>query len=102
MRLVVVNAVLHYRHQGELWAYGPYVREIEMWADLFSTVKIAAPCRRHEKPPGDCLRIRRTNICISPKIEVGGPGLLHKLPYLWKLPVLVWQLALDIVWSDAV
>jgi glycosyltransferase involved in cell wall biosynthesis len=102
MRLVVVSAVLHYRHEGELWAYGPYVREIEMWADLFSTIRIAAPCRRDEKPPGDCLPIRRTNVCISPKIEVGGPGLLRKLPYLWKLPVLVWQLAWDLVWSDAV
>ena len=81
MRLVVVNAVRHYPYRGELWAYGPYVREIEMWADLFSTVRIAAPCRRHEKPPGDCLPIRRTNVSISPKIEVGGHGLLDKIPF---------------------
>jgi len=101
MRLVVVSGVIHYRHQGELWAYGPYVREIEMWADLFSELRLAAACREQE-PPGDCLPIRRDNVSIAPKLEAGGRDAVHKLSYLWKLPVLICQLVCDIARADAV
>jgi len=101
MRLVVVSGVIHYRHQGDLWAYGPYVREIEMWADLFSELRLAAACRE-QQPPGDCLRIRRANVSIAPKLEAGGRDAFHKLSYLWKLPILIWQLVGDFVRADAV
>jgi glycosyltransferase involved in cell wall biosynthesis len=101
MRLVVVTSVCHYRFDGVFWAYGPYVLEIEMWADLFSCLILAAPCRE-EKPPGDCLPIRRTNIEISRKLEAGGPGLRGKMSYLWKLPILTWQLMGDLVSADCV
>jgi glycosyltransferase involved in cell wall biosynthesis len=101
MRLLVITSAVHYQHQGALWAYGPYVREIEMWADLFSIVRLAAPCL-HESPPGDCLPIRRANVTISPKLQVGGHGLLRKIPYLWNVAILSWQLIGDLTWSDAV
>jgi glycosyltransferase involved in cell wall biosynthesis len=101
MRLVIITGVIHYRHRGQLWAYGPYVREIEMWADLFSEVRLAAACR-DETPPSDCLPIQRANVSVSVKSEVGGAGLLQKAPYLWNLPVMVWQLIQDLMWADAV
>lgn len=40
-RLVVISHVIHYRKAGELYAFGPYSREIDVWADLFPEVLIA-------------------------------------------------------------
>ena len=100
-RLAIVTSVVHYRHRDVLSAYGPYVREIEMWADLFPEIRLAAPLRE-SLPPGDCLPIRSDNVRVAPKIEAGGQGPLGKLAYLWKLPLLAWQLIPDLVWSDAV
>jgi len=64
MRLLITSHVIHYRHQGRLYAYGPYAREIDQWADLFAEVEIASPCRQQE-PPGDCLPFERANISIA-------------------------------------
>ena len=51
-RLLVVSSATHYLADGQLAAYGPYTREIDIWADLFDEVVIAAPCL-HERAPGD-------------------------------------------------
>jgi glycosyltransferase involved in cell wall biosynthesis len=43
-RLGVVTHVPHWRGtDGKPWAYEPYVREMRLWADLFSQVEILAP-----------------------------------------------------------
>ena len=88
-RLLVVSHVTHYRHKGQLFAYGPYSREIDIWADLFPQIVIAAPCR-DEAPPGDCLPFKRANIDIAPQPETGGTTRgakieqLKQLPRLWR------------------
>ena len=71
MKLVIVSHVRHYLHDGKLSAYAPYSREIEVWADLFDEVIIAAPLWKAE-PAGDCGPIRRANITVVPQREIGG------------------------------
>jgi glycosyltransferase involved in cell wall biosynthesis len=100
-RLLVVSHVVHFQHAGELYAYGPYSREIDIWADLFPEVIIAAPCRR-AKPPGDCLPFCRPNIAIRPQRETGGPGLGAKLHQLMMLPHLVGGLGVAMWNADAI
>ncbi|HEX8776464.1 MAG TPA: glycosyltransferase family 4 protein [Pyrinomonadaceae bacterium] len=90
-KLLIVSAAVHYRHEGRLYAYGPYVREIDIWADLFEQVRIAAPCRL-EQPPGDCLPFARPNITLSEQRETGGETLRAKLKQILALPWLVWGL----------
>lgn len=99
-RLVVVSHVVHYRWQGQLYAYGPYSREIDLWADLFPEVVIASPCRQ-SRPAGDCLPFTRRNIEIAPTLETGGDHLSDKLKQLWLLPILVLQLARTMWRADA-
>jgi glycosyltransferase involved in cell wall biosynthesis len=88
MRLLVVSDVIHHQSSGRLWAYGPYAREIDIWAELFSEVLIAAPCR-NEAPGGVCLPFTRNNISIIPQMETGGDSLWAKAVQLLLLPWLV-------------
>ncbi|HEY6187676.1 MAG TPA: glycosyltransferase family 4 protein [Pyrinomonadaceae bacterium] len=90
-KLLIVSAATHYRHEGRLYAYGPYAREIDIWADLFERVSIAAPCRR-EQPPGDCLPFARPNIEVLEQRETGGDDLRAKLKQVLALPWLMWGL----------
>jgi len=85
-RLLIVSHVVHYRHQGAIYAYGPYTREIDIWADLFAEVRIASPVR-DEEPPGDCLPFQRSNISVAPQMETGGDRLIAKLQQMALLPV---------------
>ena len=85
-RLLVVSHVVHYAWEGKLFAYGPYAREIDIWADLFPEVLIASPLRR-EKPPGDVIAFTRKNISIRPQLETGGDGLGAKIAQIAVLPL---------------
>jgi len=100
-RLLVVSHVMHYRHEGRLYAYGPYAREIDIWADLFPEVVIASPCRA-EKPPGDCIAFTRPNISIRPQREAGGDTLWAKVKQVVLLPLLVWDLCRAMRAADAI
>ena len=101
MRLLIVSHVIHYRHGGRLYAYGPYAREIDIWAELFPEVVIAAPCRNETAPP-DCLRLERENILIDPQVEAGGEGLAAKVALLASVPAMAWGLARAMRRADAI
>jgi glycosyltransferase involved in cell wall biosynthesis len=101
MKLLITSHVIHYQHGGRLYAYGPYAREIDQWADLFSEVAIASPCRR-QAPPGDCLPFERTNIRILPQKEAGGKTLAAKLGLIASVPAMTVGLMRAMRWADAI
>ena len=76
-RLLIVEGEIHYAFQGRLHAYGPYAREIDIWADLFPEVVIAAPVVE-ARPPGHCLPFTRENISTRPQWRTGGTSLASK------------------------
>ncbi len=101
MRLLIVSSVIHYQYRSRIYAYGPYAREIEVWADLFPGVVIAAPCRE-AMPPGDCLPFTHSNIFILPQQETGGESLKAKASQFLVLPALSWRLAQAMWHADAI
>lgn len=101
MRLLVITSVIHYEWNSSLSAFAGYAREIDIWADLFSEVGIAAPVR-HEPPPGDCMPFTRRNIHALPQKEVGGATYPAKVKLFANVPSLVWNLANALRRYDAV
>lgn len=90
--LVVVSHVAHHDWRGRLWAYAPYARELEVWADLFPRLLIAAPARPGA-PPGDAAAIDRKNVHLLPQQASGGDSLGAKVRQLLLLPRLVRDLS---------
>lgn len=101
MKLLIVSHVVHYEEGARLYAYGPYAREVDVWAELFSEVVIAAPCRK-ERAPGDCLPFTRQNISIIPQRETGGETWRAKLRQILLLPLLVFDLVRVMRRADAI
>lgn len=101
MRLLIVSSVIHYRYGSGLYAYGPYAREVDIWADLFPEVIIAAPCR-NEAPPDDCSGFSRSNISLRPQEEAGGETFKAKAGQILKLPTLVWGMSGAMREADAI
>lgn len=100
-RLLVVSSAIHYSHDGRLFSIAPYVREIDLWADLFPELIIAAPCR-NEPPPSDCAPFTRSNIGIRPQIEAGGETLAVKLVQVLLLPAMVFRLCRAMLRAEAI
>lgn len=90
-RLLVVSHVVHHEWGGKIWAYTPYVAELELWAELFSEVVIASPTHRRQ-PPDDCSALTADNVRMAPLAETGGEGLGPKLRQAVLAPVLCVQL----------
>lgn len=101
MRLLIVSHVVHYRFEGRLFAYGPYAREIDLWADLFRELVIASPCRE-ERPPGDCLEFTRRNISMAPQKQSGGETPGAKIALLATLPAMLAGLVRAMRNADAI
>ena len=100
-KLLVVSHVVHYSYQGQTYAYGPYTREIDIWADLFPEVLIASPCRS-AAPPADCLAFTRPNISMIPQLELGGDNYVAKLIQILRLPEIVFGLVRAMCRVDAI
>lgn len=100
-RLLIVSHVHHYEHDGRLGAYGPYAREIDIWADLFESVVIAAPLRRRPFP-GDCVAFTRSNISVRPQWDAGGDTWRAKLGLVPALPIWTVGLARAMRTADAI
>jgi glycosyltransferase involved in cell wall biosynthesis len=101
IKLLVVSHVTHYKYRGCLYAYGPYAREIGIWADLFPTLLIAAPCR-NEAPPKDVAAFSCSNICIVPQAQTGGTSFSDRVRQLLTLPLLVYTLSRAMRGADAI
>ena len=101
MKLAVITHVLHYQDGDGLYAYAPYASELEVWADLFDEIIIAAPLRK-TKPAGDCGRINRSNVRVVPQKEIGGEGWAAKTRLACSLPAIVWSLCQTMRQADAI
>ncbi len=86
--LAVVSHVVHHRWQGEIHAYTPYARELDLWASMVDRLTVAAPVRDAEPPP-DTSPLRAGNVALAPQIEAGGDDLRAKLAQLARLPAMV-------------
>lgn len=75
--------------------------EIDIWADLFRNVEIAAPVR-NTPPPGDALAFSRPNISLLPQRETGGRSVFAKAHQVMMLPLLLSGLARAMQGADAV
>jgi glycosyltransferase involved in cell wall biosynthesis len=100
-QLLIVSHVVHYCFENRVFAYGPYAREIDIWADLFPSIAIAAPIR-HASPPPDCLPFTRANISVFPVTETGGDSLRSRIAQLLSLPLLIRGLCAAMRKADAI
>ena len=99
--LLIVSHVRHYRYNGILYAYAPYVREIDVWAEIFQDILIASPCCECE-PEGDCAAFTQRTIRILPQKETGGETAGAKLLLIIALPKMIWQLCRAMRKADAI
>ncbi|MBA4147188.1 MAG: glycosyltransferase [Verrucomicrobia bacterium] len=100
-KLLVVTRVDHYLHQGRYYAYTPYAREIDVWAELFGDVTVAGTLRRGV-PPADCSLFAQRNVRVVPVEEAGGDGLKAKFLQLFALPGILFQVAKYMRGADAI
>lgn len=99
--LAIVSAATHHDWDGRLWSHAPYVREINLWAELFPRVVIVGPVVT-TRPPGDSVPFAGSNVELMGVPPTGGDRIGAKLRQLLLLPLLLWRVCRALRQADAV
>ncbi len=99
--LAVISAAPHFRWEGRFWSHEPYVREIDLWAELFDRIVIVGPLE-DECPTPDAVPFGALNISVRGVPPTGGDGLRAKITQLALLPLLVSRIVVAMARADAV
>src|SRR4051812_4668386 len=85
MRLLIISHMPHHLRDGQVVGWGPTVRELDVLATRFTTVRHIA-CLHPEPAPGSDLPYTAQNIELVPVPPSGAPGFLGKLDVLRTSP----------------
>lgn len=91
MKLGVIGAPAQWMMpDGETWAYEPYVREMRIWAELFSEVHV---CGHASEEPirGNTAPYLKPNIVVHPVRYTEDEGFSGAWRRFWQLPRLIWH-----------
>jgi len=88
VKFLIVSHVKHKRHNGRYYAYGPYVREMNLWFKYVDEVIVVAPLEEAE-PDAIDLPYEQERIDFRPVPAFNLIGLSNKLRTLAKLPGIV-------------
>lgn len=89
MHLLVIGHVVHKAEAGRFFAYGPYVREMNLWFRHVDSVTVLSPLDSSQSPDPIDLSYEHPNLTLEevPQFSILSPkGLIStifKLPILW-------------------
>ena len=70
MNFLILTHVHHVRKEGKFYAYGPYVREMNIWTKFFSSVTILAPLSEEKEINPIEIAYEHENIHFVPVQEI--------------------------------
>ena len=91
MKFLIVTHVRHRRHNGKVYAYGPYVREMNLWFKHVDKVIVVAPVEDGEPDPIDLpYEAEVLRFLPVPSFNLTTPGEMVKT--IFKLPAITLQI----------
>lgn len=93
MHLVVIGHVLHKTSGDKIYAYGPYVREMNLWFQFVDQVTIVSPLDRQVLPdPIDLPYIHpKLKLTVVPAFNFLNLG--AKIKTIFLIPGMIWKIA---------
>lgn len=92
MIFLIVTHVIHKSVNGLLYAYAPYVKEMNLWTPPFSKVVLIAPVLKGEEPNSIEIPYLHPNLEVVEVEEIDLTGLASSFKSLKSLPSIVLEL----------
>ena len=89
MKLGVATICSHVYYDQQWWSYEPFVLEMNVWADLFDGLVLAAPLDSGPPPPFWAPYADSARIAVVPFRRDRGQGLDQPVTAPWEIPALV-------------
>lgn len=91
MRFLVITHVLHKKHWDTYYAYGPYVREMNLWFQYVDEVVVIAPVIEREPDKID-LPYQHTKLRIVSVPELNFTSSRNAINSFFRLPEISWKI----------
>lgn len=89
MNFVIISHVLHKKQDEKLFAYAPYVQEMNLWLKHIDTVTIVAPLVGAENLSPIDISYQHDNIDINPIPQIQFTSIKTVITSLFKLPIIL-------------
>ena len=91
MTFLIISHVAHKKHTNRLYAYAPYVREMNVWLKYADDVEIVAPLSNEMRSKVDDVYLHdKIKFNQIPKIEF--TSILKSLSSLFKMPIILFSI----------
>ncbi len=91
MKFTIITHVPHVRQNGRLYAYGPYVKEMNIWAKYVGKIRIVAPVKDGEPDTID-LPYEHDDIAISKIPEISLTSFSEVIRAFFLTPIIKWKI----------
>jgi len=99
MKFLIISHVLHSQKNSQVFGYGPYVKEMNLWLKYVDEVRIVAPMREGEPDPID-LPYEHDNLRFNRVASFNLLSLGEKIKTVLNLPYIFIQILLGMYWAD--
>lgn len=99
MKFLIITHVTHKLHEGKIFGYGPYIREMNIWGKYIDELIVLAPIKKETPNPID-LSYSSNNISFIEVPDFNLIGLKNKLLFLIKLPSILWAVCKAMKMAD--
>ncbi len=89
MKFTVITHVRHKKHEGKIYAYGPYVREMNLWFNHVDEPVVVAPLYEEKPEPIHIPYNKEPAFYRVPAFSLTSAGEIFKT--LFKLPLIFWK-----------
>jgi len=100
MKFLIITHTPHFQKNDTFYAYGPYVKEMNLWVKYVDKVIIVAPCTKSEDISPILLPYEHSNIVIKKIPSISISSLLEVLKAMVSIPVINLKIFLAMLKSD--
>lgn len=99
MKFAIITHVKHKYHKNDIYAYEPYVREMNLWGKQVSSIKIVAPISPEIINPIDS-KYNHENIVVDKVPSFNVLTIKNLIKTILKLPVIIYKIFKVCFWAD--
>lgn len=99
MKFLIITHVVHKKVDDELFAYEPYVREMNLWAKHVDEIKIIAPLR-YSNPTKIDTAYSTDKISIKSVPSFNFINIINGIKACFSIPVILYSIIRGCIWAD--
>jgi len=97
---LIITCVHHFEKDGSYYAYGPYVREMNLWIENKEKVTVLAPLIQSQQPGKIDLSYEQANLTFRAVPAYHIQSWPARIQAVWRVPLILWRMVGEMAKAD--